>query len=136
MQSVSYETREARMDTIRVLIAEDNELYRQSLYRMLSGEEGMEVLEPARDGSEAVEKAGQLSPDVILMDIDMPEQDGLLATRIIRERWPQVEVIILSIHSGWAHRALVEEVGASGFLPKSSDPEEIIRAIRSVKREA
>jgi len=73
------------MDTIRVLIAEDNELYRQSLYRMLSGEEGMEVLEPARDGSEAVEKAGQLSPDVILMDIDMPEQDGLLATRIIRE---------------------------------------------------
>jgi len=118
------------MNTIKVLIAEDNAAYRQSLYRMLKQEKGMEVLEPARDGREAVEKSDRFQPDVVLMDIDMPERGGLWATRTIRERWPQVKVIILSLHSGEAFRTWAEEAGAMAFLPKDADPEEIVRAIR------
>ena len=120
-----------REQEVLTLIAEDNAVYRQSLLRMLQEEEGMEVLEPATDGQEAVEKSGRLQPDVVLMDIDMPEQGGLSATRTIREKWPQVKVIILSFHSGEAFRDWAEEVGATAFLPKDADPEEIIRAIRT-----
>jgi len=119
------------VNVIKVLIAEDNAAYRQSLYRMLQQEEGIEVLEPATNAQEAVEKSALLQPDVILMDIDMPEQGGLSATRTIREKWPQVKVIILSFHSGEAFRDWAEEVGATAFLPKDADPEEIIRAIRT-----
>ncbi|MCR4405548.1 MAG: response regulator transcription factor [Anaerolineae bacterium] len=118
------------MNGIKVLIAEDNAAYRQSFSRMLQQEEGIEVLEPARDGREAVEKSEYLRPDVVLMDIDMPERGGLWATRTIRERWPRVKVIILSFHSGEAFRAWAREVGTIAFLSKDADPEEIIRAIR------
>ena len=117
------------MNVVKVLIAEDNAAYRQSLLRMLQEEDGIEVLEPARDGCEAVEKSEQFQPDVVLMDIDMPGQDGLSATRTIRERWPQVKVIVLSFHSGEAFRDWAEEVGAVAFLPKDADPEEIVKAI-------
>jgi len=122
---------EANVNLIKVLIVEDNTVYRQSLFRMLQEEEGIEVLEPAMNAQEAVEKSEQLQPDVILMDIDMPEQSGLWATRTIRERWPQVKVIILSFHSGEAFRDWAEEVGATTFLPKDADPEEIVKAIRA-----
>jgi len=117
------------VETIKVLIAEDNAVYRQSLYRMLQGEQGIDVLEPAGDGREAIEKSGRFRPDVVLMDIDMPEKGGLWATRIIRERWPQVKVIILTLHSGEAFQAWAEDVGATAFLPKDVDPEEIVKAI-------
>lgn len=119
------------MNAIKVLIAEDNAIYRQSLYRMLQAEEGIEVLEPARDGREAVEKSDRFQPDVVLMDIDMPAQGGLLATRTIREKWPQVKVVILTLHSGEAFRAWAEGVGAAAFLAKDADPEEIVKAIRT-----
>jgi DNA-binding NarL/FixJ family response regulator len=122
---------EAKVEIIRVLIAEDNAAYRQSLYRTLQEEEGIEVLEPATNAQEAVERSERFQPDVILMDIDMPEQSGLSATRTIRERWPQVKVIILSFHGGEAFRDWAEEVGATAFLPKDADPEEIVRAIRT-----
>jgi len=122
---------EAKLNVIKVLIAEDNAAYRQSLFRMLQEEKGIKVLEPARDGREAVEKSERFQPDVVLMDIDMPEQGGLWATRTIRERWPQVKVIILSFHSGEAFRDWAEEVGAVAFLPKDADPEEIVQAIRT-----
>lgn len=117
------------MNTIKVLITEDNAVYRQSLYRMLRGEDGIEVLEPARDGREALEKSSQFQPDVILMDIDMPERSGLLATRTIRERWPQVKVIILTFHNSEAFQTWAREIGVVAFLSKDADPEEIIRAI-------
>jgi len=122
------------VNVIKVLIAEDNAVYRQSLLRMLQEEQGIEVLEPATDAQEAVEKSALLQPDVLLMDIDMPEQGGLLATRTIRERWPQVKVVILSFHSGEAFRDWAEGVGATAFLSKDADPEEIIRAIRTASR--
>ena len=125
------ERTEAQVDVIKVLIAEDNAAYRQSLYRMLREEEGIEVLEPAGDGREAVEKSALLQPDVVLMDVDMPEGGGLWATRAIREQCPHMKVIILSLHSGEAFRTWAQQVGATAFLSKDVDPETIIRAIRA-----
>jgi DNA-binding NarL/FixJ family response regulator len=119
-----------------VLIAEDNAVYRQSLYRMLEAEEGIEVLEPACDGREAVAKSVRFRPDIVLMDIDMPGQSGLAAARTIRERWPQIRVIILTLHSGEAFRAWATKIGAAAFLSKDASPEEIVQAIRmAVKTE-
>jgi len=117
------------VETIKVLIAEDNTAYRQSLFQMLQKEEGIEVLEPAIDAREAIEKSEQHQPDVVLMDMDMPGKGGLWATRTIRQRWPQMKVIILTLHGGEAFRPWAEEVGATAFLSKDADPEEIIRAI-------
>ena len=118
------------MNAIKVLIAEANAAYRHSLCQMLQAEEGIEVLEPAVNGHEAIEKSKWFQSDIVLMDIDMPEKGGLLATRIIRERWPQIKVIILSLHSGEASRAWAKEIGATAFLPKDADLEEIVQAIR------
>ncbi len=115
---------------IRVLIAEGNATYRQSLLRMLQDEEGIEPLEPAGNGREAIEKCGRLRPDVVLIDLDMPDQGGLLATRAIRERWPAVRMILLSFHGGEAFRRWAGEAGAVAFLPKDADPEAIVQAIR------
>ncbi|HEY65606.1 MAG TPA: response regulator transcription factor [Caldilineae bacterium] len=112
-----------------MLIAEDNTAYRQSLFQMLQKEEGIEVLEPAIDAREAIKKSEQHQPDVVLMDMDMPGKGGLWATRTIRQRWPQMKVIILTLHGGEAFRTWAEEVGATAFLSKDADPEEIIRAI-------
>jgi len=116
--------------TIRVLIAEDNAAYGRSLSRMLQEEEGIQMLAAVRSSREAVEEVDRLRPDVVLMDIDIPEQSGLQAIRTIRERWPLVQVIILSFHSGEAFRHWAREVGAAAFLSKDADPEEIIRAVR------
>ncbi|HEY65440.1 MAG TPA: response regulator transcription factor [Caldilineae bacterium] len=118
------------VDAIKVLIVEDNAIYRQSLYRMLQQDEGMVMLEPAEDGLEALEKSARLRPDVILMDIDMPEQDGLLAAQRIRQRWPEVKLIILTLHSSEAFQAWAEEVGDAAFFFKDAGPDEIVRAIR------
>jgi len=115
---------------IRVLIADGNRAYRQGLYQMLEGERGIAVVGLAKDGQEAIEKSESLRPDVVLMDIDMPGTEGLRATSAIRERWPWVKVITLTLYSGEAFRAWAEDVEAAVLLPKDIDPGEIVEAIR------
>ncbi len=117
-----------------VLIVEDNVAYSQSLSQMLCEEEGIQVLAVVRSGREVIEAAERLRPDVVLMDIDLPGQEGLQATQTLRERWPAVQVVILTLHSSEAFRRWAGEVGAAAFLSKDADPEGIVQAVRGAGR--
>lgn len=115
---------------MRVLIVDDHTAVRQSLVQALRGEPGIEVVGEASDGEEAVRLAGQLGPDVILMDVVMPRVDGIEATRQIMRNCPQIRVIGLSVHDSMVYAARMFEAGASAYLLKDCDMESLLLEIR------
>ena len=94
-------------------------------------EAGIEVIGEAKDGREAVEKVGQLLPDVVLMDITMPSLNGLEATRQIKKRVPEGKVVILTVHANEEYIFQILRAGASGYLVKQAAPTELLSAIRA-----
>ena len=114
---------------IRVLIADDNELFAKTLEAMLAGEQRIELVGLAVDGKDAVERAEQLRPDVILMDIEMPVLDGFEATRMLTQRRNNARVLVLtaSVEPEDADRALRE--GAFGYLTKDRIASELVPAV-------
>jgi DNA-binding NarL/FixJ family response regulator len=118
--------------TIRVLVTDDQSMVRAGLRLLLSREEGIEVVAEAGNGRDAVAQAARLDPDVILMDIRMPELDGLEATRQILAADPSARVIVLTTFNldEYVYEAL--RVGASGFVLKDDPPEQLIAAVRTV----
>ncbi|CCQ95733.1 two-component response regulator [[Clostridium] ultunense Esp] len=117
---------------IRILLADDHALFRDGLKRIIEMEPDMEVIGELSDGSELVDHVRKSSPDVILMDINMPVLNGVEATREVTREIQGVKVIILSIHDDeqYVYRAL--QNGASGYLLKEMDAEALIEAIRAV----
>ena len=120
------------MPQIRVLLADDHVPFRKGVASLLSAEGGFDVVGEADDGLQALELARKLTPDVVLMDLSMPIMDGLEATRRIRQELPRVRIVILSVSYG-AH-GILEAVlcGASGFLPKMIQPQELYGTLRQV----
>ena len=118
--------------SIRVLVADDQSLVRAGFRMLLGGEEGIEVVAEASTGLEAVAQAASSDPDVVLMDIRMPELDGLEATRRILAADPGSRILILTTFDldEYVYRAL--QAGASGFVLKDDPPEQLIAAIRTV----
>jgi len=113
-------------------LADDHRLLRLGLRTMLSADPTMEIVGEAENGHEAVDAAGKLSPDVILMDISMPYLNGVLATRQILANHPHIRIIALSMHSDEKYVAEMLTAGASAYLLKNSDTEELIHAIKLV----
>jgi two-component system response regulator NreC len=122
------------MNKIRVLLVEDHTIVRKGLRSLLDGEAGIEVIGEAEDGREAVEKVGQLLPDVVLMDITMPSLNGLEATRQIKKRFPEVKVVILTVHANEEYIFQILRAGASGYLVKQAAPTELLSAIQAAYR--
>jgi DNA-binding NarL/FixJ family response regulator len=122
------------MTKIRVLIADDHTIVRKGLCSLLVGENDIDVIGEARNGKEVIRSVGELSPDVIVMDIHMPLLNGIEATRNIKKKYPSVGIIILTMYSdeGYVHEALL--AGASGFLIKNTIPQDLCSAIRAVSR--
>ena len=118
--------------SIRVLIADDQSMVRAGFRMLLSGEEGIEVVAEARDGLEAVAKAARFDPTVVLMDIRMPDLDGLEATRRIIAANDTARILILTTFGldEYVYEAL--RAGASGFVLKDDPPEQLIAAVRTV----
>jgi DNA-binding NarL/FixJ family response regulator len=118
--------------TIRVLVADDQSMVRAGFRMLLSGEQDIEVVAEASNGLEAVEKAARFDPTVVLMDIRMPELDGLEATRRILAADNAARVLILTTFDldEYVYEAL--QVGASGFVLKDDPPEQLIAAIRTI----
>src|SRR5450631_1815449 len=119
---------------VRILIADDHAVVRECLKMILESLSDMVVVGEARDGNDVLEKAESLRPDVIIMDISMPELNGIEATRIIRERFPAVRVIILSMHQTNEHVFQAMQVGARAYLLKESAGFSIVNAVRAVMR--
>jgi DNA-binding NarL/FixJ family response regulator len=120
-----------RHGTIRVLLVDDHHVVREGLRRMLDLESGIQVIGEARSGEEAIAKALSLSPDVIVMDLKMPGMDGITATREIKQRLPDVGILVLTLYAEDYVKQAVE-AGVSGYLLKDSDCEQIVRAIHQV----
>lgn len=117
--------------TIRILLADDHKVVRQGLRMFLGMDEDIEIVGEAADGQEAIDQARALNPDVILMDLLMPEVSGIQAIAEIRKRMPEVEVIALT--SVLEDRAVYDAMraGAIGYLLKDTEPEELSAAIRA-----
>jgi DNA-binding NarL/FixJ family response regulator len=117
---------------VRVLIVEDDALMRAGLRGVLDAAPGIEVVGEASDGRDAAHRAGVYRPDLVLMDIRMPDVDGIAATREVLAAFPDVRVLVLTTfeHDDYLFGAL--EAGASGFLLKRSPPEELVAAIHTV----
>lgn len=113
--------------TVRLLIADDNSLSRVGLRALLATFPGIQVVGEAGDGREAVVLAESEAPDVVLMDALMPGMDGLEATRAIKDRWPEVRVVILTLYGFYRPRAA--QVGADAFLLKGCPTDELLEAI-------
>lgn len=119
-------------DTIRILIADDHTIFRSGVKLLLSSEPDYQVVGEAEDGERAVELAFQLQPDVILMDIGMPGLNGYEATKRIKEHHPQINILVLTMHRSEEYFFQMLEAGASGYVLKGAETNELIRAVRTV----
>lgn len=119
---------------IRVLLADDHDILRQGLKMLLSLQQEMQVVGEARTGWEAVEMAQELQPDVVVMDITMPEMDGLEACRIIHNQQPATQVLFLTMHESEEYFLQSLRMGAAGYLVKKAAPTELQMAISEVAR--
>lgn len=120
------------MERIRILIADDHAVVREGTRQFLEREDDLEVVGEAADGEEAVRLVGKLSPDVAIMDISMPNIDGIEATRQIKAKYPKVAVLILSAYDDDQFVFSLLEAGAAGYLLKSVRGNELVNAIREV----
>lgn len=117
---------------IKVLIADDQELIRQSLHIVLETKEGIEVIGTAGDGGEVMRLVRKEKPDVILMDVRMPEMDGVQCTKLIKENYPQIKIIILTTFDDDEFVFSALKHGASGYLLKGISMDELEKAIHTV----
>lgn len=120
------------MAKIRVLIVDDHTLFRESLRSLLQSGNNIEVVGDAGDGLEAITEAAQLRPDVVLMDIAMPNINGLQATRRIKRGNPSIKVLALTMYETDQHIREMLRAGASGYIPKRAPAKELISAIQAV----
>lgn len=122
------------MAKTRILLADDHTLFRQGIRQLISSEADMEVIGEASNGSEAVEKAAELRPELILMDIGMPGLSSFEATRQIKRNRPETKVLILTMYDDEDYLVEGMEVGSNGYVLKDSPAQQLIAAIRDVMR--
>ena len=118
--------------SVRIVLADDHQIVRDGLRTLLEQESGMEVVAEAEDGHSAVALARQQRPDVVVMDIAMPDLNGIEATRQIKADLPEAKIIALSMHADKRFVAGMFQAGASGYLLKKGASRELVQAIRQV----
>lgn len=117
--------------TTRLLLVDDHAVVRSGLRMLLENEGDMEIIGEAESATEAVELAISLEPNVILMDIGLPDMSGIDATREIKKRTPDISIVALTIHEDEEYFFKMLEAGASGYVPKRAAPDELLTAIRA-----
>lgn len=121
-------------EKLRILIADDHAILREGIKELLIKKPEFEVVGEAADGADAVHMANALKPDVVLLDISMPNLDGLAATREIKKKHPDIKILILTIHDSEEYIYQILKYGADGYVLKEAAYEELIMAIESVAR--
>lgn len=119
---------------IRIMLADDHTILRNGVRMLIDSQADMEVVGEARTGREAIDEARRLTPDIIIMDVSMPELNGIESTRQIAETLANTKVIALSMHRDSVYVREILRAGARGYLVKESDNEDLLKAIRSVHR--
>ena len=122
------------MSAIKILVADDHEIVRQGLRALLEAQPGWQVVAEAVDGRDAVDKAKRMHPDVVVLDVSMPNLNGLEATRQIRRALPRTEVLVLTMHDSEQLVREVLEAGARGYVLKSDAGRELVTAVESVRK--
>jgi two-component system response regulator NreC len=117
--------------TTRLLLVDDHAVVRSGLRMLLGSESDLEIVGEASTAAEAIDTAGAVAPDVILMDIGLPDLSGIDATREIKKRFPKVAIVALTIHEDEEYFFKMLDAGASGYVPKRAAPEELVTAIRA-----
>lgn len=117
---------------IKIILADDHTILRQGLSRSFEQEKDIDVVGQAMDGHSTIDLVTELSPDVVVMDISMPDLNGIEATRRITKDWPKVKVVGLSMHSSDKYIREMFKAGASGYLLKNCPFEELVEAIKTV----
>lgn len=120
--------------TIRVLLADDHGMVRRGLAMILATDTTMELAGEARNGNEVLELVEELKPDIVVMDISMPEINGIECTRMLAESSPQTKVIVLSMHRDPVYVREALRVGARGYLLKDDSEESLLSAVRNVSK--
>lgn len=120
------------MEKIKLLVADDHPVFREGLVSLLTQEEDIEVIAQASDGAEAVELAHQLSPDVAVLDVSMPELNGIETTEKIKEASPRTAILVLTAYDYDSYVLGAIEAGAAGYLLKSVRVRDLVRAIRAL----
>lgn len=122
------------MNKTRILIADDHAIVRRGIRLLLESQPDMEVVGAASDGRDGLRQAQELNPDVILMDITMPNVGGIEASRLIKARCPKVQILALTMHEDAAYFFQMLQAGASGYVVKGAEPAELLSAIRAVRK--
>jgi DNA-binding NarL/FixJ family response regulator len=117
---------------IKILIADDHKVFRDGIISILDDVEDITVIAEANDGRQVLEQLKSHQPNVILMDISMGDANGIDSTKLVRQQYPDIKVLVLSMHAESGYIIKMLEAGASGYLLKDAGKEEMIRAIRTV----
>lgn len=117
---------------VRIIIADDHTIFRQGLKELIENEKDIRIIGEASDGKQVLELAKKLKPDIILMDINIPEIDGIEVTRKLRKEMPDVKVIILSMYDDEAHILEAVKAGALGYVVKTKTAEILIKTLRTL----
>ena len=120
------------MSTIRLMLVDDHDIVRTGLKSFLDTQEGIQVVAEASSGSEAIERAQESNPDLVVMDITMPKMDGLEATKRLKEIDPDCYILALTVHEDKQYLFEMLSAGASGYVTKQVAAEELVTAIRCV----
>ena len=120
------------METIKLMLVDDHDVVRTGLRSFLETQPGLKVIAEAKNGLEALEKAKETQPDIVLMDVTMPDMDGMEATRQLKHLYPKCQVLVLTVHSDKQYFMQMLAAGASGYLTKQAAADELVAAIQAV----
>ena len=120
------------MGTIKLMLVDDHDVVRTGLRSYLETQPGLEVIAEAKNGLEALEQAEKAQPDIVLMDVTMPDMDGMEATRQLKHLYPECQVLVLTVHSDKQYFMQMLAAGASGYLTKQAAADELVAAIQAV----
>ena len=123
------------MTPVKLLLVDDHEIVRAGLRMLFSAEPDVRIVGEATSGREAIEQVRRLAPDVVLMDVAMPDMNGIEATRRIKDTFPQVTVLALTMHEDEEYFFEMLSAGASGYVPKRAAPDDLLSAIRVVNQD-
>lgn len=122
------------MDKLRIILAEDHKTVREGIKMLINSQPDMEIIGEAGDGEAAVKMAEERTPDIVIMDISMPEVNGLKATKRIKRSCPDIKILTLTRHTDDGYLQQLIQAGSNGYVLKQSAPHELIRAIRLISQ--